>query len=186
MKQKEENSTSVPAVTASAVAEKDSRKQIQIGDRESTLIKVGNRVLSKRGLHVPALIEFLKLPKWTKRARKYDPTLSDAKNSKLCSLEEVAKVMRGAAYEKYCEEVRHWMPTAVRKALDRGAFILIKQDSDHHNRTAEVILCPSDPSDALRELAKEQISKRTKRAEMSQQQADEMLKHIGEPITTTE
>jgi hypothetical protein len=175
MKQNQEDNTKAPAVTPS-------KKLVQIGDKESTLIKVGNRVLSKRGLHVPALIEFLKLPKWTKRARNYDPNLSGAPNGKLCKLKEVTKVMRGAAYEKYCDEVRSWMPTAVRKALAKGAFIIIKQDPDHHNRTTEIILCPSDPSEALRELAKEQITKRTNRAEMSKKQANEMLKHIGEPV----
>jgi len=165
--------------TALAIAR--GQLQVKIGDRKSALQRLGSKVVSKHGMSVPALIEFLAQPKWLLRASTYDPT-SAGTTGTLCGVEDVAKVLRGKAYADDCKRVRVWLPYAVRTALKAGAFILIKQaeGKGHHGEALEVTLCPSNPSPALRDLAHEQIAKRVRRGELSQKQADRMLDLIGE------
>jgi hypothetical protein len=49
----------------------------------------------------------------------------------------------------------------------------------HHGEVIAIIICPPNPSLALRKLAETQIAKREKRGEMTTQQAEEMKKFIG-------
>src|SRR5215471_21500932 len=95
---------------------------IKVGDRDSKLIRLGSKVLSKHGMKVPALIEFLAQPRWLNRAKTYDPTSADT-TGQLCRIDDMAKVLRHAAYPADCKKVRVWLPYAIRAALKKGAFI---------------------------------------------------------------
>jgi len=157
---------------------------IKVGDRDSKLIRLGSKVLSKHGMKVPALIEFLAQPRWLNRAKTYDPTSADT-TGQLCRIDDMAKVLRHAAYPADCKKVRVWLPYAIRAALKKGAFIVVKQadvGKGHHGETVEAILCPSNPSPALRDLVHIQVGKRVKRGEMSREQAETMLRFIGEQL----
>ena len=165
--------------TSTALAKPSDKRITKIGDKDSHLVKVGRRIVSKRGYHVPALIEYLDQPKWRKRSRAYDPDVE--KNKDLCSVEELARVLDGRADKRATKKVRTWLSRACRIAMEKGYFIVMNQYSGagHHGETFEVILCPSNPSPALRSLALIQIAKRVKRGDMSAQQARLMRAYIG-------